>query len=98
MIEDAKAHAESDKRKKELADLRNNADGLIYTTEKSLEEFASELGEEDVAEIRADLENLKGLLEQGDEVDVDALREAIAQLEGSAYRIAEAMYADEAEG
>ncbi len=98
MIEDAKAHAESDRKKKELAELRNNADGLVYTTEKSLEEFGSELSEQDVEEIRADLENLKALLEQGDEVDIDALREAIVQLEGSAYRIAEAMYADEAEG
>ena len=98
MIEDAKAHAEIDKKKKELADLRNNADGLVYTTEKSLEEFGSELSEEDVQEIQADLENLKALLEQGDEVDIEALREAIVQLEGSAYRIAEAMYADEAEG
>ena len=40
MISDAQAHQVDDKKKKELADLRNNADGLIYTTEKSLEEYA----------------------------------------------------------
>ena len=44
-----------DKKKKELADLRNNADGLIYTTEKSLEEYASLLSAQDSDEIQADL-------------------------------------------
>src|SRR5208282_4313907 len=40
MIGDAQKHEGEDKSKKELAELRNNADGLIYTTEKSLEEYA----------------------------------------------------------
>ncbi|HYX92785.1 MAG TPA: Hsp70 family protein, partial [Myxococcaceae bacterium] len=92
MIAEAKKHQADDKKKKELADLRNNADGLIYTTEKSLEEYASMLSEADRQEIRADLEALKAVLGNADPVK---LKEAITRLEGSAYRIADAIYADQ---
>lgn len=47
MVNDAQSNVEGDRKKKELAELRNNADGLIYTTEKSLEEYATLLGEKD---------------------------------------------------
>jgi len=93
MIQDAKSNIEGDKAKKELADLKNNADGLIYTTEKSLEEYANLLSEKDRDEIKADLENLKKHLGAGDPAK---LRDAIKQLEGSAYRIADAIYNAEA--
>ncbi|MCP3165409.1 molecular chaperone DnaK [Myxococcus qinghaiensis] len=93
MISDAQAHATDDKKKKELAELRNNADGLIYTTEKSLEEYASLLSEKDREEIRTDLERLKGMLNTSDAV---ALKEAFQRLEGSAYRIADAIYTGQA--
>jgi len=93
MISDAQAHSADDKKKKELAELRNNADGLIYTTEKSLEEYGNLLSEKDREEIKADLENLKGVLNTG---DPGALKEAFQRLEGSAYRIADAIYAGEA--
>jgi molecular chaperone DnaK len=79
-------------KKKELADLRNNAEGLIYTTEKSLEEYASALKPDDLAEIRADLDALKAVLGQGDGA---AIKEALTRLEGSAYRIADAIYAQQ---
>ncbi|HYI02287.1 molecular chaperone DnaK [Hyalangium sp.] len=93
MISDAQAHSVDDKKKKELAELRNNADGLIYTTEKSLEEYGSLLSEKDRDEIKVDLEHLKGVLNSG---DAGALKEAFQRLEGSAYRIADAIYAGEA--
>ena len=93
MIADAQAHSVDDKKKKELADLRNNADGLIYTTEKSLEEYASLLSEKDQEEIKADLERLKEVLNSGDPT---TLKEAFQRLEGSAYRIADAIYSGEA--
>ncbi|MFY1831751.1 molecular chaperone DnaK [Myxococcus fulvus] len=93
MISDAQSHAADDKKKKELAELRNNADGLIYTTEKSLEEYASLLSEKDREEIKTDLERLKGLLNTSDPV---ALKEAFQRLEGSAYRIADAIYTGQA--
>jgi len=92
MVAEAQKYAGEDKGKKELAELRNNADGLIYTTEKSLEEYASLVTEEDIREIRADLEALKG---QVNGESVESLKASIAQLEGSAYRIADAIYASQ---
>jgi molecular chaperone DnaK len=90
MIKDAESNKTDDKKKKELADLKNNAEGLIYTTEKSLEEYASALKQQDLEEIRADLEALKQALPSGDPA---AIKDALVRLEGSAYRIADAIYA-----
>jgi len=93
MVQDAQTNAVDDKRKRELADIRNNAEGLIYTTEKSLEEYAHVVTPKDVTEIQADVENLKGLMKQD---DPEKLKEALQRLESSAYRIADAIYADQA--
>ena len=92
MVAEAQKYAGDDKSKKEIAEFRNNADGLIYTTEKSLEEYASLVTPEDVREIRADVEALKTQI-NGE--NIEALKASIAQLEGSAYRIADAIYASQ---
>lgn len=89
MVHEAETSKSDDTAKKELADQRNMADGLIYTTEKSLEEYASMLSEEDIMDIREDLESLKSVYETR---DLDKMRAAIQRLEGSSHRIAEAMY------
>jgi molecular chaperone DnaK len=89
MVKEAEAHKNEDKRKKELADVKNNADGLIYTTEKALEEYATMLPKKDIDEIRADLEALQGIVGSEDLVKIKA---AVQRLEGSAYRIADALY------
>ncbi len=91
MVKEAEDKAEDDRKKKDLADLRNMADGLIYTTEKSLEEYASYLKPEEVKEIKDDLAALKRVYES---TDVEKIRAAVSRLEGSAHRIAEAMYAE----
>ncbi len=90
MIREAEANKGDDKRKQRLAELLNNAEGLVYTTEKSLEEYASVLAPQDAEEIRADLEALKELIPGHDPV---AIKDALTRLEGSAYRIADAIYA-----
>ena len=92
MISEAHSNSVDDKKKKELADLRNNADGLMYTTEKSLEEYAAMLKDKDREEIKVDLENLKTVLTTN---DPPKIKEAITRLEGSAYRIADAIYTSE---
>jgi molecular chaperone DnaK len=89
MIADAEQHKSSDKKKKDLADVKNSADGLIYTTEKALEEYATLLPAKDMAEIRADLEALKAVV--GSE-DLPRIKASVQRLEGSAYRIADALY------
>ncbi|MEI7703570.1 MAG: molecular chaperone DnaK [Deltaproteobacteria bacterium] len=91
-IRDAEKNASDDQRKRELAELRNNAEGLIYTTEKSLEEYASALQENDLAEIRADLAELKNILPSSDPAKI---KESLQRLEGSAYRIADAIYSSQ---
>ena len=89
MITEAESNKASDKKKRELADLKNNADGLMYTTEKALEEYSTLLPPKDMAEIRGDLEALKTVYQSD---DVAKIRAAVQRLEGSAYRIADALY------
>jgi molecular chaperone DnaK len=89
MIADAEHHKSADKKKKELADVKNSADGLIYTTEKALEEYATLLPAKDMAEIRTDLEALKAVVGTDELVRI---KSAVQRLEGSAYRIADALY------
>jgi len=91
-IRDAEQNVAADQEKRELADLRNNAEGLIYTTEKSLEEYASALKADDLAEIRADLVELKAVLQSPEPARI---KEALQRLEGSAYRIADAIYSSQ---
>jgi molecular chaperone DnaK len=91
-IQDAEQNLAEDQRKRELAELRNNAEGLIYTTEKSLEEYSSALKEDDLAEIRADLVELKAILQSP---EPDRIKESLQRLEGSAYRIADAIYSSQ---
>jgi len=91
-IQDAEQNLADDQRKRELADIRNNAEGLIYTTEKSLEEYASALKEDDLAEIKADLAELKAVLQS---LELDRIKESLQRLEGSAYRIADAIYSSQ---
>jgi molecular chaperone DnaK len=91
-IPDADENASEDKGKRELAELRNNAEGLIYTTGKSLEEYSSALKPDDLAEIRADLEELQSVLGS---LDLARIKEALQRLEGSAYRIADAIYSSQ---
>ncbi len=92
MIQEAQTHQTDDRKKKELADLSNHADGLIYTTEKSIEEYAQLLSEKDLSEIKEDLDSCKKSLPSGDPVKIKG---AIQRLEGSAYRIADAIYGDQ---
>jgi molecular chaperone DnaK len=92
MIAEAESNKANDKKKKELADLKNNADGLIYTTEKALEEYSTLLPSKDMAEIRGDLEALKAVSQTD---DLAKIRAAVQRLEGSAYRIADALYSSD---
>ncbi len=91
MILEAEAQRQADAEKKELATLRVKADGLIYTTERSLSEFMSYLTDEEVERIHADIEVCRRAMDGN---DIEALNESIQQLEKSAYRIAEVMYRD----
>ncbi|MCB9547905.1 MAG: molecular chaperone DnaK [Myxococcales bacterium] len=89
MIQEAESHRSADAERRELIELRNTAEGLIISTEQSLEEYAELLSPLDVEDIRADVQTLKMSL---DTVDPEELRLATQNLEQSAYRIYEQMY------
>jgi len=92
MKADADAHREQDRFKKEFAELQVNADGLIYSTEKSLEEFSNLLKPEDIEEIKQNLVACKNLMERATRDNFKELKEAVTRLETAAHRIADAMY------
>jgi molecular chaperone DnaK len=90
IIQEAEVHREEDESKKKVADIRNRAEGLIYSTERTLEEYADALDPLDLELIHSDLEQLKEALLGSDARQVEELYKA---LESSAYRIAETIYA-----
>lgn len=92
MVREAELYHQDDSRKKKLAELRNNLDGLIYTTSKSLEEYGSYFDPEEYNHILQALEEAQRVLDLHPD-DYDQLRNSYSLLEQSSYRIAEAMYA-----
>ncbi|MEJ2200441.1 MAG: molecular chaperone DnaK [Desulfuromonadaceae bacterium] len=96
MVKDADAHAGEDKKKRELIEARNQADSLVYSTEKSLTEHADKIDEETKGKINSALEELKKAME-GD--DAEAIQKKIEELAQASHKLAEAMYAQaQAEG
>jgi molecular chaperone DnaK len=94
MVGAAERHAEEDRLRKVLIELRNNADSLIHTTLTSLDNYGDMISPLDVEEIRNDVETLRASMTSN---DADEIRLAIDNLQQSAYRIADAMYADATE-
>lgn len=89
MLKDAEEFAEQDKKRKQLIDLRNKADGLIYSTKRSLQEFGSLLSPEDRQMIENKLSELIAVL---DSKDAARLQSAIDGLAEYAHKIAEIVY------
>lgn len=89
MVRDAEANAEADKAQKETIEARNNADNLIYSTEKSLKDFGDKVSEEDRTNIEAAKEELKKALEAGDAAQIKEKTEALSQ---ASHKLAEEMY------
>ncbi len=83
---------ETDQLRKELAELKNQAETLIYTSEQAIEGYGDVVGEDASAAIRRDIEQLRETLESG--ADLQQIREAYARLEAATFAIAEAMYGD----
>jgi molecular chaperone DnaK len=90
MVKDAEAHAGEDKKKRELIEARNKADGLVYTTEKSLEEHSDKIDDTTRGAIRSALDELKKAMEGDDSEAIRKKTEALAQ---ASHKLAEAMYA-----
>jgi molecular chaperone DnaK len=94
MVLDAEAHAEEDRKFRELAETRNRADALLHATEKSLKDLGEKVSAADRARVESALSDLKGVI-KGDDKDVietkaRALAEASATIAQQAYSDAQA--------
>jgi molecular chaperone DnaK len=88
-VKEAEAHAAEDKKKKEVAEVRNEADTLIYSVEKSVAEYGSKLTDSERAEIQRALEQARNVKDGG---DVEAIRKAVADLSKASHKLAEEVY------
>ena len=91
LVGEGEKFKETDQLRRDLAEMRNQAETLIYTTEQALDGYADLLEAERLEKVRSELTVLKKMLETG--ATLDALRDAYSQLENSTFEIAEAMYA-----
>ncbi len=90
MVRDAEAHADEDKKKREAIEARNQADSMVYSTEKSLKEFGDKIDAVEKGNIENKIAELKKVME-GE--DAAAIKKATDELAQSAHKLAEAMYA-----
>ncbi|MDP7045961.1 MAG: molecular chaperone DnaK [SAR324 cluster bacterium] len=94
MVNDAEQFAEEDKEKREGVEVRNQAETLIYSTEKSVSELGEKLPEEDKTKIEACSEQLKKSLETE---DLDAIKSDLEALTQASHKMAELLYSQQAE-
>ena len=93
MVTDAESNAAEDERKKEDIEVRNNADSLVYSTEKSMNEYGDKVSSEERDTIQSSIDKLKESL-KGD--NIEAIKTDTEALTQASHKLAEAMYAQAA--
>ncbi|MEE8620442.1 MAG: molecular chaperone DnaK [Syntrophobacteria bacterium] len=88
-IKEAELHAEEDKKTKDLVEAKNNADSLIYHTEKTLKEMGDKVDEATKQTVEEQMQRLRTAME-GD--DAEAIKQASEELMQASHKVAEAMY------
>lgn len=91
MVKDAEAHAEEDKREREKIDVRNNADSLVYQTEKAMKDYGNKVDASSKAAIESALADLKAVL-ANQSASVDEIKAKTEALQTASYKLAEEMY------
>ena len=89
MVKDAELHASEDHQKRELIEARNQADGLVYTTEKAVKEHGDKVDEETKKSIETALEDLKKAIESDNLEEIKSKTEVLAT---ASHKLAEVMY------
>ena len=89
MVKDAETHSEEDRKERELIEARNEADSLVYATEKMLRENGAALSPDDRSKIESDVSGLKQAMESG---EVNAIKSARAVLERTAQEVGSRLY------
>ena len=94
MVNDAEQYADEDKAKRESVEVKNQAETLIYSTEKSVSELGDKLPEEDKTKIEACTEQLKKSVEAD---DIEAIKSDIEALSQASHKMAEMLYSQQQE-
>ena len=89
MVKDAQSHEADDKKMKEIIDTRNQADQIIFSTEKAIKEYGDKVSAEDKAKIEEAVKELKEVKEKD---DLDAIKKSMDNLQNVAHKLAEEMY------
>jgi molecular chaperone DnaK len=89
MVREAEAHSSEDKKKRELIEARNQADSIVYQTEKSLKEFGDKIDASEKQKIEEKLTELKKTMEG---TDSEAMKKAGDELMQASHKLAEAVY------
>ena len=97
MVNDAEAHKEEDKKRKEAVEARNAADSLAHQTEKSLAELGEKIASEDRAKIEGALNDLKDVLKD-ESASKEQIDIKVKALNDASHKLAEAMYKQQNEG
>ena len=92
MVKDAEANAETDKKKREEVDVKNQADSLVFQVEKNIKEHGDKISAEDKSKIEADLKDLKEALEKN---DAEVIKQKTQDLTQSSMKMGEEMYKDQ---
>ena len=92
MVKDAEAHAEEDRKFHELIDTRNQADGLIHATNKSLKDLGDKVSEDEKKDIEAAIEELQAAMKGDDKAAIEAKTQALGEKSG---KLAERVYKEQ---
>jgi molecular chaperone DnaK len=93
MVKDAEANAESDKKEREKVDIKNQADQIIFQTEKTLKEMEGKISAEDKSKIEKALADLKEKVKSN---DIESIKKSIEALNTASHKMAEEMYKQQA--
>ena len=88
-VKDAEAHAAEDKKKKEEIEVRNNAESLIYNSEKTMKDLGDKISNEEKAKVETEIENVKKALEGS---DTESIKTATEKLTTVFYELTEKLY------
>jgi len=89
MVKEAESHAEQDKKEREKIDIKNQADQLVYQTEKTLSDLGDKISADDKTKIQAAVADLKEKIKSGDS---DAMKSSMDALMKASHHMAEEMY------
>ena len=92
-IKDAEAHAAEDKKRKEEIEVRNNAESLVYNSQKTLDELGDKISGEEKSKVEAEMENVRKALEG---TSVDAIKDSTEKLTKVFYELSEKLYSAQA--